>query len=46
VLQRHSLAPGWGAQGPAIIEERESTIIVPPGASAAIDALGNVVVTL
>jgi N-methylhydantoinase A len=46
VWHRHSLASGWSQEGPAIIEERESTIIVPPGATATVDELGNVVVAL
>jgi N-methylhydantoinase A len=32
--------------GPAIVEERESTLIVPPGARCDVDAHRNLVVTL
>jgi N-methylhydantoinase A len=35
-----------GLRGPAIIESYDSTIILPPGAAAAADACGNIVVTL
>jgi N-methylhydantoinase A/oxoprolinase/acetone carboxylase beta subunit len=31
-------------QGPAIIEERESTVVVGPGARVEVDALQNVVI--
>jgi len=32
--------------GPCIIEEYDATCVVPPGASAALDALGNIVIDL
>jgi len=32
--------------GPAIIEERETTIVIPPGWKAGVDAYGCVVATL
>jgi N-methylhydantoinase A len=32
--------------GPAIIEERESTVVVGEGAKGEVDALGNLLVTL
>jgi len=37
---RDGLAPGTHIAGPAIIEAMDSTIVVPPGWSARIDALG------
>lgn len=44
VLWRESFA---GVQpGPAIIESSDSTIVVPPGASASLDAAGNIIVEL
>ena len=44
VLWRESFS---GAQaGPAIIESSDSTIVVPPGSSASLDAAGNIVVEL
>src|SRR5258706_492887 len=42
VIQRASLVQGK-CQGPAIIEEFDSTIVVPPRWSASLDRLGNVV---
>lgn len=41
VYPRHLLAPGDQAQGPAIVEERESTVIVNPGDVLFIDEIGN-----
>jgi N-methylhydantoinase A len=45
VLDRYRLAPGAVIRGPALVEERESTIVVGPSASAEVDALGNLLVT-
>jgi 5-oxoprolinase (ATP-hydrolysing) len=38
VLDRYALVPGDAFEGPAIIEEREATTIVPPGDSVTVDA--------
>jgi N-methylhydantoinase A len=46
VYDRYLLAPGARLDGPAIIEERESTIVVGPGAQISVDAARNVSVTL
>lgn len=43
VYDRASLALGQSLDGPAIIEERETTIVVPPAWTAKVDALGCVV---
>jgi N-methylhydantoinase A len=45
VLLRQRLAPGARHAGPAVIEEDSSTIVVPPGHVAALDGLGNLVIT-
>jgi N-methylhydantoinase A len=46
VFDRYRLGPGAVIAGPAIIEERESTIVVGPGSRARIDELLSVVVEL
>lgn len=46
VYDRYRLQPGFSCEGPAVIEERESTIVVGPSGSAEVDDLGNVVVTV
>jgi N-methylhydantoinase A len=46
ILWRPGLAAGTQVAGPAVIEERNSTTFVPPGDHAAIDAWGNIVITL
>jgi N-methylhydantoinase A len=46
VFDRYRLGPGAVFAGPAIIEERESTIVVGPGSRARIDELLGVVVEL
>ena len=43
VLDRAALKPGDVVQGPALIEERESTLVLPPGATARCDAALNLV---
>jgi N-methylhydantoinase A/oxoprolinase/acetone carboxylase beta subunit len=32
-------------QGPAVIEEAMSTLLLPPGATATVEAAGNILVT-
>jgi len=46
VYDRYSLAPGSRLDGPAIIEERESTSVLPPGTSASVDEYANLIVTV
>jgi N-methylhydantoinase A/acetone carboxylase, beta subunit len=41
IYDRYKLTAGMTVQGPAIIEERESTTIVPPGDVLTVDAAGN-----
>lgn len=44
VYDRYRLAPGAAFEGPAIVEERESTVVVGPGARCEVDAQHNLVV--
>ncbi|MGG5822705.1 hydantoinase/oxoprolinase family protein [Falsiroseomonas sp. HW251] len=44
VYNRYALAPGAALQGPAIVEERESTLVVGPGATVRVDEYGTLVV--
>ena len=46
VYDRYQLAPGMALRGPAIIEERESTVVVGPEARVEVDAHQNVVIRL
>jgi len=46
VYDRQALGTGQMLDGPAIIEERETTIVIPPGWKAGVDAYGCVVATL
>ena len=41
---RHLLAPGAQLVGPAVIEERESTTVLPPGCAAHLDEHGSLLV--
>ena len=41
VYDRYALAPGTTLPGPAIIEERESTTVIPPGDEVTVDASGS-----
>jgi len=46
VLQRAELPVGFALDGPALIEEPGSTLVVGPGARARVEASGNIVVQL
>jgi N-methylhydantoinase A len=46
VYDRYHLRPGDQLEGPAIVEERESTVIVAPGGCARVDAGLNLLVTV
>lgn len=46
VYDRYGLRPGDTVDGPAIVEEATSTLILPPGAHAMTDASGNIVIDL
>ena len=41
VYDRYALAPGTSLTGPAIVEERESTTVIPPGVTATVDDYAN-----
>jgi N-methylhydantoinase A len=41
VHDRERLAPGSELEGPAIVEERESTTVLPPGVRAVLDEYGS-----
>jgi N-methylhydantoinase A len=41
VYDRYGLAPSARFDGPAIIEERESTVVVGPGATVTVDDFRN-----
>jgi len=44
VWDRYALSTGDRVEGPAIVEERESTVVLSPGDVGTIDAQGNLVV--
>lgn len=46
VYDRYALQPGQGFDGPAIIEERESTLIVGPGGRFDVAASGSIILTI
>jgi N-methylhydantoinase A len=46
VYDRYALRPGQAIAGPALVQERESTVVVGPGGSAQKDELGNLTVTI
>ena len=41
---RNALAAGTRVEGPAIVEERESTTVLPPGAAATVDDYASLIV--
>ncbi len=44
VYDRYALGPEEKLEGPAIIEERESTVVVSPDSSCSVDRFGNVII--
>jgi N-methylhydantoinase A len=46
VVDRYRMAPGERIEGPAIIEERESTTVVPPGDVAFLSEHGHLVILI
>jgi N-methylhydantoinase A len=46
VIDRDSLGVDAAVEGPCIVEELDSTVVLPPGTSAVVDAVGNIVITL
>jgi N-methylhydantoinase A len=46
VYDRYELGPGAELRGPAIVEERESTVVIGPGGNARVDDLLNLIVEL
>ncbi|WP_033296354.1 hydantoinase/oxoprolinase family protein [Amycolatopsis jejuensis] len=45
VYDRYRLAAGATVSGPAVVEERESTVLVPPGSTGVVDEYRNLLVT-
>ncbi|MCY3806482.1 MAG: hydantoinase/oxoprolinase family protein [bacterium] len=46
VWDRYRLSPATSIDGPAIVQERESTTVIPPGAAAIVDEWQNLVVSV
>ncbi len=46
VYERERLGAGDAVEGPAIVEQIDSTTVMPPGSSATVDELGNLVITV
>lgn len=45
VINRNNLSKSFQAKGPLIIEERESTLIIPPNFNVKMDPTGNLLIT-
>lgn len=46
VIDRYALRPGDVVRGPALVEERESTAVIPPGAKTVVDPYLNLIAEL
>jgi 5-oxoprolinase (ATP-hydrolysing)/N-methylhydantoinase A len=46
VYDRYALTPGTNLAGPAIIEEREATTVIPPGDTLTVDATGSLRISI
>ena len=46
IFDRASLGRGATLAGPAIVEQPDTTVVIDPGATAVVDGLGNLVITV
>ena len=46
IYDRAKLGAGHSFDGPAIVEQTDSTTVVPPDAAVEVDALGNILIRL
>ena len=46
IYDRYAMAPGARITGPAIVEEREATTIIPPGDTVSVDATGTLAIDI
>jgi N-methylhydantoinase A len=46
VVDRNALASGDTVVGPAIVDQLDSTIVLPPGTTAVVDQIGNVILSI
>jgi N-methylhydantoinase A len=46
IFDRASLERGARLAGPAIVEQPDTTVVIDPGATAVVDGLGNLVISV
>jgi N-methylhydantoinase A len=46
IFDRASLGRGATLAGPAIVEQPDTTVVIDPGATAVVDGLGNLVISV
>ncbi len=46
IFERASLGTGAALSGPAILEQPDTTVVIDPGATAIVDSLGNLVISV
>ncbi|MGA7867467.1 MAG: hypothetical protein WCA23_26345, partial [Stellaceae bacterium] len=46
LFDRASLGSGARLTGPAIVEQPDTTVVIDPGATAVVDGLGNLVISV
>ena len=46
IYDRNSMGAGTEFDGPAIVTEYDSTILVPPSSKASVDEFGNLIINL
>jgi N-methylhydantoinase A len=46
IYDRYRLRPGWVIEGPAVVEEFDSTTVIHPGHRALVDRFGNLILKL
>lgn len=41
VFDRKEIGPGWKGKGPCVVEDYDSTLVIPPGCSYEVDETGS-----
>lgn len=46
IMHRRDIGPGFACKGPLIVEQMDSTVVVPPGDGVVVDEYGNLIIHL
>jgi len=46
IISRTNMTPGMGVEGPAIVQQEDTTTVIDPGAVAEVDPFGNLIISV